>query len=82
MEQSCTRRKSGRTSWLSHYSFRGAFLISVNLAGKAITDCDFTGAVFKAVLTVGWKPDHQTRRKTKFIYTDYRAHRDSNAGGR
>lgn len=59
--------------WLSHYSFRGAFLISVNLAGKEITDCDFTGAVFKAVLTVGWKPDHQTRRKTKFIYTDYRA---------
>lgn len=56
---------------LSYYSFRGAFLISVNLAGKEITDCDFTGAVFKAVLTVGWKPDYQTRRNTKFIYTDY-----------
>lgn len=58
--------------WLSHYSFRNAFLISVNLAGKEITDCDFTGAVFKAVLTIGWKPDRQTLLKTKFIYTDYR----------
>jgi len=57
---------------LSYYSFRGAFLISVNLAGKEITDCDFTGAVFKAVLTVGWKPDRQTRLNTKYIYTDYR----------
>lgn len=57
---------------LSYYSFRGAFLISVNLAGKEITDCDFTGAVFKAVLTVGWKLDRQTRLNTKFIYTDYR----------
>ncbi len=56
---------------LSYYSFRGAFLISVNLAGKEISDCDFTGAVFKAVLTVGWKPDRQTRLNTKFIYTDY-----------
>jgi uncharacterized protein YjbI with pentapeptide repeats len=58
---------------LSYYSFRGAFLISVNLAGKEITDCDFTGAVFKAVLTVGWKVDRQTRMNTKFIYTDYRS---------
>lgn len=58
---------------LSYYSFRGAFLISVNLAGKEITDCDFTGAVFKAVLTVGWRPDRQTRLNTKFIYTDYRS---------
>jgi uncharacterized protein YjbI with pentapeptide repeats len=57
---------------LSYYSFRGAFLISVNLAGKEITDCDFTGAVFKAVLTVGWKLDRQTRLNTKYIYTDYR----------
>jgi uncharacterized protein YjbI with pentapeptide repeats len=57
---------------LSYYSFRGAFLISVNLAGKEITTCDFTGAVFKAVLTVGWKVDRLTRLDTKFIYTDYR----------
>ena len=40
---------------LSYYSFRDAFLLSVNLSGKEITDCDFTGAIFKAVLTVGWK---------------------------
>ena len=58
---------------LSYYSFRGAFLISVNLAGKEITDCDFTGAIFKAVLTVGWKVDRQTRLNTKFIHTDYRS---------
>lgn len=48
-------------------------MCSVNLAGKVITDCDFTGAVFKAVLTVGWKPDRQTRLNTKFIFTDYRS---------
>ena len=57
---------------LSYYSFRDAFLLSVNLSGKEITDCDFTGAIFKAVLTVGWKPDRRTRLNTKFIYTDYR----------
>ncbi len=56
---------------LSHYSFRDAFLISVNLAGKELENCDFTGAVFKSVLTQGWKPDARTRRNTKFIYTDY-----------
>jgi uncharacterized protein YjbI with pentapeptide repeats len=56
---------------LAYYSFRDAFLISVNLAGKELIDCDFTGAVFKAVLTVGWRPDRLTRSNTKFIYTDY-----------
>src|SRR5581483_327296 len=50
---------------LSHYSFRDAFLISVNLAGKELENCDFTGAVFKSVLTQGWKPDARTRRNTK-----------------
>ncbi len=66
---------------LSYYSFRGAFLISVNLAGKEITNCDFTGAVFKAVLTVAWKPDRQTRLNTKFIYTDYRSREVQMADG-
>jgi uncharacterized protein YjbI with pentapeptide repeats len=66
---------------LSYYSFRGAFLLSVNLSGKEITDCDFTGAVFKAVLTVGWKPDRQTRLNTKFIYTDYRTEEIESASG-
>lgn len=54
------------------YSFRNAFLISVNLAGKTLFDCDFTGAVFRSVLTVGWRLDRRTLTKTKFIYTDYR----------
>lgn len=67
--------------WLSHYSFRDAFLISVNLAGKEISDCDFTGAVFKAVLTIGWKPDRQTLQKTKYIYTDYRTAEVQTDGG-
>lgn len=57
---------------LENYSFRNAFLISVNLADKQLIDCDFTGAVFKAVLTLGWKPDWKTISNTKFIYTDYR----------
>jgi len=58
---------------LIRYSFRGAFLLSMNLAGKELEDCDFTGAVFKAVLTVGWKPDRKTRLNTKYIYTDYQS---------
>lgn len=66
---------------LSYYSFRGAFLLSVNLSGKEITDCDFTGAVFKAVLTVGWRPDRSTRLKTKYIYTDYRTEEHGMEGG-
>lgn len=66
---------------LSYYSFRGAFLLSVNLSGKELIDCDFTGAVFKAVLTVGWKPDRQTRHNTKFIYTDYRTQEVENESG-
>src|SRR5688572_17345177 len=37
---------------LENYSFRNAFLISVNLADKQLIDRDFTGAVFKAVLTL------------------------------
>jgi class 3 adenylate cyclase len=37
-----------------------------------LIDCDFTGAVFKAVLTLGWKPDRKTVANTNFIYTDYR----------
>jgi uncharacterized protein YjbI with pentapeptide repeats len=60
------------TNTLSYYSFRNAFLISVNLAGKQLVDCDFTGAVFKAVLTAGWKPDRRTIDNTKYIFTDYR----------
>jgi uncharacterized protein YjbI with pentapeptide repeats len=58
---------------LRQYSFRDAFLISVNLGGKTFLDCDFTGAVFKAVLTVGWRLDQRTIVNTKFIYTDYRS---------
>lgn len=67
---------------LSYYSFQGAFLLSVNLSGKELQDCDFTGAVFKSVLTVGWKPDYRTRRNTKFIYTDYRSEEMVTADGR
>ncbi len=37
-----------------------------------MVDCDFTGAVFKAVHTQGWQLDSATIQNTKFIYTDYR----------
>jgi uncharacterized protein YjbI with pentapeptide repeats len=66
---------------LIRYSFRNAFLISMNLAGKELEDCDFTGAVFKAVLTVGWKPDCKTRLNTKYIYTDYQSGEVESADG-
>jgi uncharacterized protein YjbI with pentapeptide repeats len=56
---------------LTGVSFRHAFLLSLNLSKKEVIDCDFTGAVFKAVLTQGWKPDRKTLRNTKHIYTDY-----------
>ncbi|MDQ6626014.1 MAG: toll/interleukin-1 receptor domain-containing protein, partial [Verrucomicrobiota bacterium] len=56
---------------LSHYDFRDTFLLSVNFSGKHFHDCDFTGAVFKSVLTVGWRPDRRTIENTKFIYTEY-----------
>ena len=53
------------------FSLRGAVLLALNLARKEVVNCDFTGAVFKAVLTQGWKPDPQTVTNTKFIFTDY-----------
>jgi uncharacterized protein YjbI with pentapeptide repeats len=66
---------------LIRYSFRNSFLLSMNLAAKEFEDCDFTGAVFKAVLTVGWKPDRRTRLNTKYIYTDYRSEEIAMADG-
>ena len=56
---------------LTSYDFRDAFLLSVNLSGKRILDSDFTGAIFKSVLTIGWRPDRRTLENTKFIFTDY-----------
>lgn len=56
---------------LTNYDFRDAFLLSVNLSGKIILNSDFTGAVFKSVLTIGWRPDRRTLDNTKFIFTDY-----------
>ena len=56
---------------LTNYDFREAFLLSVNLSGKRIQDSDFTGAVFKSVLTIGWRPDRRTLENTRFIFTDY-----------
>jgi len=56
---------------LTNCSFRDAFLMSVSFADRKINDCDFTGAVFKAVLTQGWKPDSKTIENTQYIYTDY-----------
>ena len=53
------------------FSLRGAVLLALNLARKEVVNCDFTGAVFKAVLTQGWKPDPLTLTNTKFIFTDY-----------
>jgi len=57
---------------LADYSFRHAFLLSLSFANKELVNCDFTGAVFKAVFTQGWKPDSKTLLNTKYIYTDYR----------
>jgi len=56
---------------LTNYDFRDAFLLSVNLSGKRILNSDFTGAVFKSVLTIGWRPDRRTLENTRFIFTDY-----------
>lgn len=56
---------------LTNYDFRDAFLLSVNLSGKRIQNSDFTGAVFKSVLTVGWRPDRRTLDNTRYIFTDY-----------
>ncbi|MGI8437357.1 MAG: toll/interleukin-1 receptor domain-containing protein [Chthoniobacterales bacterium] len=67
---------------LSHYDFRDAFLLSVNFSGKHFYDCDFTGAVFKSVLTVGWRPDRRTIENTKHIYTDYATEERVESSGR
>ena len=56
---------------LEGYSFRNAFLLSLNLAKREIINCDFTGAVIGAVHTQGWKPDKATLDNTKYIYTEY-----------
>lgn len=56
---------------LTNYDFRDSFLLSVNLSGKRIQNGDFTGAVFKSVLTIGWRPDRRTLENTRHIYTDY-----------
>jgi uncharacterized protein YjbI with pentapeptide repeats len=57
---------------LEKHDFSGAFLLSLSLANKEIIGCDFTGAVFDAVHTRGWKPDPTTLANTRYIYTDYR----------
>ncbi|MFZ2648568.1 MAG: toll/interleukin-1 receptor domain-containing protein [Burkholderiaceae bacterium] len=67
---------------LANYDFRDAFLLSVNLSGKRILDSDFTGAVFKSVLTVGWRPDRRTLENTKYIYTDYTTSEHTDATGK
>ncbi|MGN7613881.1 pentapeptide repeat-containing protein, partial [Magnetococcales bacterium HHB-1] len=56
---------------LEKCDFRDAFLISLSLAEKNLIDCNFTGAVFDAVQTRGWKPDDATLNNTKYIYTNY-----------
>ncbi|MEM8559989.1 MAG: hypothetical protein AAGG50_19405 [Bacteroidota bacterium] len=56
---------------LTRYDLRDAFVLGVSLAGKALVDCDFTGAVLKNVHTDGWQPDAQTLANTTYIYTDY-----------
>jgi uncharacterized protein YjbI with pentapeptide repeats len=57
---------------LENCSFNNAFLLSCNLSGKSLIDCDFTGAVFKAVYTDGWTLDDKTIENTKFVFTDYK----------
>jgi len=60
-----------RVKRLEGYSFKDSFLLSISFADREIIDCDFTGALFDAVHTRGWKPDDLTIKKTKYIYTDY-----------
>lgn len=67
---------------LTSYDFRDAFLLSVNLSGKRIQDSDFTGAVFKSVLTIGWRPDRRTLESTRFIYTDYTTEEQIGSSGK
>lgn len=56
---------------LESYSFRDSFLLSLNLSGKTLIDCDFTGAVVSGVNTRNWEPDSITLKNTKYVYTDY-----------
>ena len=62
-------------------SFQDAFLLSLNLRNKEIKECDFTGAVFAAVNTQGWKVDDATLEATKYIYTDYELIQEANEEG-
>lgn len=56
---------------LERYNFRGAFLLSLSLAGKSLVGCDLSGAVIGGVHTQGWQPDADTLARTTHIYTDY-----------
>lgn len=60
------------TDVLNGYSFRDAFLLSLNLSNKQINNCDFTGAVVSGVNTRNWRLDEQTKRNTRFVYSNYR----------
>lgn len=59
------------TEDLIDINFRDAFLISCDFSNKIIGNCDFTGAVFKAVHTDNSIIDDKTCEKTKYIFTDY-----------
>ena len=66
---------------LSHYNFKGAFLLSVSLADKTLLDCNFTGAMMKQIFTDGWHLDKATIKNTKYIFTDYQVEEQLNEAG-
>ncbi len=57
---------------LEKFNFKDAFLISVSLDGKQISDCNFTGAVLNMISARHCILDEQTVSNTKYIYSDYR----------
>nr|VFK60959.1 MAG: Uncharacterized protein YjbI, contains pentapeptide repeats [Candidatus Kentron sp. TUN]VFK69863.1 MAG: Uncharacterized protein YjbI, contains pentapeptide repeats [Candidatus Kentron sp. TUN] len=59
------------TEIIDGYSFKDAFLLSLNLSNKQINNCDFTGAVVSGVNTRNWSLDESTRKNTKYVYSDY-----------
>lgn len=67
---------------LIDYSFKNSFFLSFSFAEKELLNCDFTGAVFDAVRTRGWKPNQATLDNTKYIYTDYKIVKETDEEGK
>lgn len=54
-----------------NYSFNKSYLLSCDFSNKKFVNCDFTGAVLKAIHSDNIDLDDSTIQNTKYIYTDY-----------